>query len=121
MPVYRTMVILLVPAAGWSDIVAMATDIAPAADQAGAPGVGSPLWLLRRAASSASTADPEDVCRARDGVKVVPRVSLDAGNGKQVPDACLGAVSVAFHGPLPSRNEAYINAVMYGSNWESKW
>ncbi len=86
----------------------MATDIAPAADQAGAPGIGCPLWFLRRTASIASTADPEDVRRAWDGMKVVPRDGLDARNGEQVPDTCLGAALVAFHGHWPCRNEAYI-------------
>ena len=96
------------PAAGWSDVVAMAADIAPAADQAGAPGICTPAWLLRRTASIASTADPEDVRRARDGMKVVPRVGRDARDRELVPDTCLGAASVAFHGRCPSRAEAYI-------------
>ena len=51
---------------------------------------------------------------------VVPRAGLDAGNGKQVPDSCLCAATIAFHGLRPSQNEEYINAVMYWSDGEGK-
>ena len=53
-------------------------------------------------------------------MKVVPRIGLDVRDRELVPDTCLGAASVAFHALWPSRNEAYINAVMYWSTQEGK-